>query len=186
MQEDEIDVCNDDSFANNSCVDDNNGDKGTECEPSTSSTVKEPSNNSNQNKKNKSNDSFQQELLQFLHRTENVDPDKIMLNSFLPYVKNLNNVQKLDFQLYVLQYFKNLEVNSNIQAASQTIQANPITTNPYNSLAQYYNSSAVTQSFYPSQSAPTDPNTSQFTFPQQNYDHLNYQHSQNYSPNNQE
>lgn len=101
-----------------------------------------------------------------------------MLNSFLPYVKNLNNVQKLDFQLYVLQYFKNLEVNSNIQAASQTIQANPITTNPYNSLA-------VTQSFYPSQIAPTDPNTSQFTFLQQNYDHLNYQHSQNYSPNNQ-
>jgi len=163
MQEDEIDVCNDDSFANNSCVDDN----ATECEPSTSSTVKQLSNHSNQNKKKKSNDSFQQELLQFLHRTENVDPDKIMLNSFLPYVKNLNNVQKLDFQLYVLQYFKNLEVNSNIQAASQTIQANPIpiTTNPYNSLDQYYNSPAVTQSFYPSQIAPTDPNTSQFTFP---------------------
>jgi len=141
MQKDEIDVCNDDSFANNSCVNDN-GDNATECEPSTSSTVKQPSNHSNQNKKKKSNDSFQQELLQFLHRTENVDPDKMMLISFLPYVKNLHNVQKLDFQLYILQYFKNLEVNSNIQAASQTIQANPITTNPYNS-------PAVTQSFYP-------------------------------------
>jgi len=39
MQEDEIEVCNDDSFANNSCVDDN-GDNVTKCELSTSSTVK--------------------------------------------------------------------------------------------------------------------------------------------------
>lgn len=37
MQEDEIDVCNDDN--------------ATECEPSTSSTVKQLSNHSNQNKK---------------------------------------------------------------------------------------------------------------------------------------
>lgn len=136
MQEDEIDVCND-SLANNSCVNDN----ATECEPSTSSTLNQPSEKSKQNKKKKSNEnngSFQQELLQFLHRTENADPDKIMLNSFLPYVKNLNNAQKLDFQLYVLQYFKNLDLNSNIQVSSQTNQTNPIITNPYNHLAHYY------------------------------------------------
>jgi len=186
MQEDEIDVCNDDSLANNSCVDDN----ATQCEPSTSSTVKQPSENSKQNKKikpNKNNGSFQQELLQFLHRTENSDPDKIMLNSFLPYVKKLNNAQKLDFQLYVLQFFKNLEENSNIlQVSSQTNQTNPIITTPYNSLAHYYTSPAVAQSFYPSQSAPTDPNTPQLTFPQTKYDYLNYPHSQNYSPNDKE
>ncbi|XP_016660658.1 uncharacterized protein LOC107883988 [Acyrthosiphon pisum] len=182
MQEDEIDVCNDDSLANYSCVDGN----ATECEPSTSSTLKQPSEHSKQSKKKKSNEnngSFQQELLQFLHRTENTDPDKIMLNSFLPYVKKLNNTQKLDFQLYVLQYFKNLEVNSNIQASSQT---NHVITNPYNSFAQYYNPNAVTQSFYPSQNAPTDPNTPQLTFPQNNYDYLNYPHTQNHSPNDHE
>ncbi|KAL4121697.1 hypothetical protein QTP88_014158 [Uroleucon formosanum] len=181
MQEDEIDVCNDDSLANNSCVDDN----AVQCEPLTSSTVKQPSENSKQNKKKKSNEnngSFQQELLQFLYRTENSDPDKIMLNSFLPYVKKLNNAQKLDFQLYVLQFFKNLEVNSNIQVSSQT---NPIITS-YNSLAHYYTSPAVTQSFYPSQSAPTNPNTPQLTFPQTKYDYLNYPQNQNYSPNDQE
>jgi len=47
MQEDEIDVCNDDSFANNSFDDDN----ATECEPSTSSNQKQPSNHSKQSKK---------------------------------------------------------------------------------------------------------------------------------------
>ncbi|KAL4135908.1 hypothetical protein QTP88_007490 [Uroleucon formosanum] len=184
MQEDEIDVCNDDSLANNSCVDDN----AVQCEPSTSSTVKQPSENSKQNKKKKSNEnngSFQQELLQFLYRTENSDPDKIMLNSFLPYVKKLNNAQKLDFQLYVLQFFKNLEVNSNIQVSSQTNQTNPIIIS-YNSLAHYYTSPAVTQSFYPSQSTPTNPNTPQLTFPQTKYDYLNYSQNQNYSPNDQE
>lgn len=183
MEEDDIDVCNDDSLANNSCVDDN----ATQCEPLTSSTQKQPSENSKQNKKkktNENNDSFQQELLQFLHRTENSDPDKIMLNSFLPYVKNLNNAQKLDFQLYVLQYFKNLEVNSNIHVSSQTNQTNPIITNP--SLAHYYTSPVATKSFYPSQSAPTDPYSPQLTFPQTKYDYLNYPHSQNYSPNDQE
>jgi len=50
----------------------------------------------------------------------------------------------------------------------------------------YYNSPAVTQSFYPLLIAPTDPNTSQFSFSQQNYDHLNYSYNQNYSPNDEE
>lgn len=62
-------------------------------------------------------------------------------------------------------------MNSNIQVSSQT---NPIITNPYNSLAHYYTYPAVTQYFYPSQSAPTDPNTPQSTFPQTKYDYLNF------------
>lgn len=82
------------------------------------------------------NESFQKELIQFLHRTQNVDPDKVMLNSCLPYVQNLNDAQKLDFQLYVLQYFKNLEANS-IQTSQN--QTNPIITNPHNALSHYYN-----------------------------------------------
>jgi len=124
------------------------------------------------------NESFQKELIQFLHRTENVDPDKVMLNSFLPYVKNLNNAQKLDFQLYVLKYFKNLEANSIQTSPNQT---NPIITNTYSALGHYYNSPAVTQPpLYPSQSTP---NNSELTFPQQNYDFLNYPHSQCHSSN---
>lgn len=47
MQEDEIDVCNNDSFANNSCVDYNNL---SEYEPSTSPTQKQPSNQLKQSK----------------------------------------------------------------------------------------------------------------------------------------
>jgi len=43
MQEDEIDVSNDDSLANYRCVDDN----ATECEPSTSSTLKQQCINNN-------------------------------------------------------------------------------------------------------------------------------------------
>ena len=108
-------------------------------------------------------------MIQFLHRTENVDSDKVMLNSFLPSVKNLNKAQKLDFQLYILQYFKNLQANS-IYASSPN-QTIPIITNLYNTLGHYYNSSDITQPLYPLQSTP---NNSELTFPQQNYDFLSY------------
>ena len=164
--EDEIDVCND-SFVDDSCVDDN----ATICEPSTSSTPQKSSHQNKKRKLNEKNDSFQKELIQFLHKTDHVDPDKVMLNSFLPFVKNLNSSQKLDFQIYVLQYFKNLETNSNVQPPSLN-QTDHISFN--NSLAHYYNPTAVTQSLYPSQSVS---NNSQLTIPQQNYDFLNYNQS---------
>lgn len=93
-----------------------------ECEPTISTsppTVHFSSNSVRQSKKIKSSieNLFQKELIEILRDAKNEDLDKIMLNSFLPYVRKLDYSQKLDFQIHVLQFFKNLP-----QPTSETMQ----------------------------------------------------------------
>lgn len=49
---------------------------------------------------------FQQNLLDNLR--EDSDSDKNIVMSFLPYIKKLNDNEKLDFQVHTLQYLKNV------------------------------------------------------------------------------
>lgn len=58
------------------------------------------------NKKKNSLNPFQQSLLQ--HLDEDKNPDKNLVLTFLPYVKKLNDEEKLDFQVHTLQYLKNV------------------------------------------------------------------------------
>lgn len=53
---------------------------------------------------------FQSDLLEHLKKSQETElnPDKNIVMSFLPYLKQLNNEQKLDFQINGLQYLKEL------------------------------------------------------------------------------
>lgn len=53
---------------------------------------------------------FQSDLLEHLKKSQETElnPDKNIVMSFLPYLKQLNDEQKLDFQINGLQYLKKL------------------------------------------------------------------------------
>lgn len=59
-------------------------------------------------KKTHSDTAFQTKLLKLLDTNDTPDPDSTILMSFLPKFKKLTDDQKTDFQMYVLQFFKNL------------------------------------------------------------------------------
>lgn len=57
------------------------------------------------------------------HRSDDdSDSDSVMLHSFLPLVKKLNEAQKLDFQLYVLQYFRNVMKTNDVPSTKAPVR----------------------------------------------------------------
>ncbi|XP_050066447.1 uncharacterized protein LOC126555589 [Aphis gossypii] len=63
---------------------------------------------------------FQNKLLSFIEQTGSNDSDKQFLLSLLPDYKNLNPSQKLDFCIYVLNFFLNLHQPDNNSSSSLT------------------------------------------------------------------
>lgn len=59
-----------------------------------------------------------------------MNPEKTLLLSFLPYVEKLTSDQKLDFQCYVLQFFKNIQQTPKVPNYNQT-QENYYNTSVY-------------------------------------------------------
>uniref|UniRef100_A0A2S2PL05 BESS domain-containing protein n=1 Tax=Schizaphis graminum TaxID=13262 RepID=A0A2S2PL05_SCHGA len=72
---------------------------------------------------------FQKTLIEHLNKNneKELDPDRHLVMSFLPYLKKLNNDQKLDFQIHALKYLKNI-------TQPQTTPDHPI----YGSYPTYY------------------------------------------------
>ncbi|KAF0703841.1 BESS domain-containing protein, partial [Aphis craccivora] len=84
-------------------------------------------NQSHKKKKSANVTPFQKTLIEHLNKNneKESDPDRHLVMLFLPYIKKLNNDQKLDFQIHALKYLKNL---------TQTTPDHPI----YGSYPTYY------------------------------------------------
>lgn len=63
---------------------------------------------SKKQKKSSTESPFQSKIIKLLQTDETPDPDTTILMSFLPKLRMLTEDQKTDFQIYVLQFFKNL------------------------------------------------------------------------------
>jgi len=63
---------------------------------------------SKKQKKSSTESLFQSKIIKLLQTDETPDPDTTILMSFLPKLRMLTEDQKTDFQIYVLQFFKNL------------------------------------------------------------------------------
>lgn len=66
-----------------------------------------PPSTSKKNQKNPKMTIFQSKLLNHLEKQETTDADELFLKSLLPEVKKLNDSKKLEFKMYVLNFFKN-------------------------------------------------------------------------------
>jgi len=94
---------------------------------------------------------FQQNLLE--HLKEDSDSDKNIVMSFLPYVKNLSDDEKLDFQVHTLQYLKNVIQKNNSPLQYSQNQSSPVPTNFHYSMP----TSSLSRSLYPQHSTNTVP-----------------------------
>jgi len=108
----------------------------------------------NNNKKSLS--TFQQNLLE--HLKEDGDSDKNIVMSFLPYIKKLNDDEKLDFQVHTLQYLKNIiqKHNSPLTQYPQN-QPSPVPTGINNNFHYSMSTPSLSRSLYSQHSMNTVP-----------------------------
>lgn len=69
---------------------------------------------------------FQQSLIH--HLNDDTNPDKNIVMSFLPYLKKLNDDEKLDFQMHTLQYLKTIIQSKNSPLQYPQNQVNQVPT----------------------------------------------------------
>jgi len=135
---------------------------------------------------------FQSSLIEHLKKNDerDSDPDRNLVLSFLPFLKKLNNDQKLDFQIHALKYLKEL-------TQPKTTPSHPIG-GPYPTPTYYpvtQNMPSSMQYPYSYQSYPyTSQSQSSLAHNEMPINHLNSQYSniehasiqgQQYTPNSQ-
>lgn len=79
-----------------------------------------PPSTSKINKKNPKMTIFQSKLLNHLEKVETTDADEHFLKSLLPEVKKLSDGKKLEFKMYVLNFFQNESRPQNINYSYPT------------------------------------------------------------------
>lgn len=83
------------------------------------------------------------------------DSDSVMLHSFLPLVKKLNETQKLDFQLYVLQFFKNVMKTNDVPSTKAPVR--DIAARPYPNKMPYAHRNSNDYKLYEQQQQQSQP-----------------------------